>query len=100
MEARMIDVYIMFGAGLAGYLLRQQGYSLVIIMSIVLAQIVEPAYVGALGVLDGSPMELFGRPASAILIASGLLAMAVGAFWGVGRESQPDADSDGATEDE
>ena len=101
MEARMIDVYIMFGAGLAGYLLCQQGYSLVIIiMSIVLAQIVEPAYVGALGVLDGSPMELFGRPASAILIASGLLAMAVGAFWGVGRESQPDADSDGATEDE
>ncbi len=101
MQARMIDVYIMFGAGLAGYLLRQQGYSLVIIiMSIVLAQIVEPAYVGALGVLDGSPMELFGRPASAILIASGLLAMAAGAFWRVGRESLTDTDSDGATEDE
>ena len=54
LNAEMNDIYTMLGAGIAGYLLRRHGYPLaIVVLGVVLAQIGEPAFVNAVGLLEG-----------------------------------------------
>ena len=88
LDAQLRDVYVMLACGLAGYLLRLQGYPLAfIILGMVLTQIGDPAFANAVSLLDGGVLEMLQRPVSVGLIAGGLLVMATVALWKVGPSS-------------
>jgi putative tricarboxylic transport membrane protein len=70
----LLDVWVIFMAGIAGYFLRRSGYSIAgIILGVILGKIGESALVKAMQMLQYDWLGFFGRPVSAILLIAGLL---------------------------
>jgi putative tricarboxylic transport membrane protein len=70
----LLDVWVIFMAGIAGYFLRRSGYSIAgIILGVILGNIGEAALVKSMQMLHYNWLGFFGRPVSAILLIAGLL---------------------------
>ena len=70
----LLDVWVIFMAGIAGYFLRRSGYSIAgIILGVILGDIGEAALVKSMQMLHYNWLGFFGRPVSAILLIAGLL---------------------------
>jgi putative tricarboxylic transport membrane protein len=79
----LVDVWVMFLAGIAAYFLRRSGYSVAgIVLGLVLGGIGESAFVKAMQLTHYSLFALMQRPISGVLIAAGALTVA----WNIYRE--------------
>jgi putative tricarboxylic transport membrane protein len=73
----VIDVWVMYVAGIVGYLMRRSGYSMPgIVLGLILGRIGESAFVKTMQMLDYSFLGLFTRPISAILLVLTALSIA------------------------
>jgi putative tricarboxylic transport membrane protein len=71
----MIDVWVMFLAGVAGYLLKTTGYSAAgIVLGLILGELGESAFAKSMQLMDYDPAGFLERPIAAVL-----LVLAVGA---------------------
>lgn len=72
----ILDVWTMFVAGIAGYILRRRAYSLpAIVMGVILGEIGESAFSKAMIMMDYSFWGFFTRPVPAVLVILGLATM-------------------------
>jgi len=72
----LLDVWVIFLAGIAGYFLRRSGYSIAgIILGVILGNIGESALVKSMQILQYNWLGFFGRPVSAVLLIAGLLTL-------------------------
>jgi putative tricarboxylic transport membrane protein len=72
----LLDVWVMFVAGVAGYFLRRSGYSIPgIILGVILGNLGEAAFVKSMQILHYNWFAFFGRPVCAVLLAAGLLTL-------------------------
>jgi putative tricarboxylic transport membrane protein len=79
----IVDVWVMFAAGIAGYFLRRSGYSVAgIVLGLVLGDIGEAAFVKTMQLTNYSLWALMQRPICAVLIVAGLAT----ALWNAYRE--------------
>lgn len=70
----LMDVWVMFAAGIAGYFLRRTGYSVPgIILGVILGNLGESAFVKSMQMMHYSWLGFFGRPVCAILLGAALL---------------------------
>ena len=75
-RSNFTDVLVAIVAGIFGYVLRRQGYSLVpLLVGFILAPIAERSFFQALIIADGSYLTFVRRPISAILFALIVLAI-------------------------
>jgi putative tricarboxylic transport membrane protein len=76
----IIDVYTMFIAGIAGYILRRSGYSMPgIVMGVVLGQLGENSFAQSMVILDYRFLGFFDEWVSGLLVTAGLLTV----FWSI-----------------
>lgn len=69
----LLDVWVMFAAGILGYLLRRTGYSVAgIVLGVILGDLGEAAFVKSMQLLDYDVLGFFLRPISAILLVAGV----------------------------
>lgn len=79
----LVDVWVMFAAGIAGYYLRRSGYSVAgIVLGLVLGEIGEAAFVKTMQLTDYSLVTLMQRPICAVLLTIGALTV----MWNIYRE--------------
>jgi len=72
----MIDVWVMFIAGVLGYLIKSTGYSAAgIVLGLILGELGESAFAKSMQLMDFDPMGFLGRPIAAVLIGLGILAI-------------------------
>ncbi|WP_026379231.1 tripartite tricarboxylate transporter permease [Afifella pfennigii] len=72
----MIDVWVMFLAGVVGYFLRATGYSAAgIVLGLILGKLGESAFAKSMQLMDFNLLGFFERPIAAILILLGLAAI-------------------------
>ena len=72
----LLDVWVMFVAGIIGYFMRRTGYSMAgVILGVILGDLGESAYVKALQMLEYDWFRFFQRPISAILLIFALLTL-------------------------
>ncbi len=72
----VIDVWVMYVAGIVGYLMRRSGYSMPgIVLGLILGRIGESAFVKTMQMLDYSFLGLFTRPVSATLLVLTILSI-------------------------
>lgn len=65
-----VDVWVMYLAGIAGYLLRRTGYSIAgIVLGLILGEIGESSFAKSMQMLDYDILGLFTRPIAAVLLA-------------------------------
>lgn len=70
----LLDVWVMYLAGIAGFFLRRSGYSLpAVVLGLILGQLGESAFVKSMQLLNYDPLRLFTRPIAGVLIALALL---------------------------
>jgi putative tricarboxylic transport membrane protein len=70
----LLDVWVMFITGIAGYLLRRSGYSMPgIILGVILGHLGESAFVKSMQMLNYNWLGFFVRPVSAILLCIALV---------------------------
>lgn len=68
----IIDVWVMFLAGILGYFLRRTGYSAAgIVLGLILGKIGESAFSKSMQLMDYDMFGFFSRPISAMLLISG-----------------------------
>lgn len=73
----VVDVWVMFLAGIVGYLMRRSGYSMAaVVLGVILGQLGESAFIKSMQLLDYNPLNFFTRPVSAILLVLGLASLA------------------------
>jgi putative tricarboxylic transport membrane protein len=73
----MLDVWVMYLAGIGGFLLRRSGYSIPgIVLGLILGRLGESSFVKAMQLLHYRPLLLFTRPIAALLLALALLTVA------------------------
>ena len=81
LRANILDVYTMFGAGVAGFFMRRSDYSIpAVVMGVILGQIGENVFAQAMVMLDYNFLNFFTEPISAVLIAAGLATIAYNIF--------------------
>lgn len=69
----LLDVWVMFGAGMLGYILRRRGYSVAgIVLGVILGELGEAAFVKSMQLMDYDVLGFFLRPISAVLLIAGL----------------------------
>lgn len=72
----LLDVWVMFFAGIAGYFLRRSGYSMSsIVLGVILGSIGESFFVKSIQIMHYNWLGFFQRPISASLIVLGMLAI-------------------------
>jgi putative tricarboxylic transport membrane protein len=72
----LLDVWVMFVAGVAGYFLRRSGYSVPgIILGVILGNLGEAAFVKSMQMLHYNWFSFFGRPVCAVLLGAALLTL-------------------------
>ena len=72
----MVDVWVMFLAGILGYLLRRTGYSAAgIVLGLILGKLGESAFTKSMQLMDYDFFAFFGRPIAAVLLILGVLAI-------------------------
>jgi putative tricarboxylic transport membrane protein len=75
----VVDVWIMAGAGLLGYVLRKLGFELApIVLGLVLAPMLELSFRQSLAMSAGDYTIFFDRPIAAAMLAIGALLLALG----------------------
>lgn len=68
----LIDVWVMFLAGIAGYLLRRTGYSAAgIVLGLILGKLGESAFAKTMQMLDYEATQFLDRPIAAFLLLAG-----------------------------
>ncbi len=73
----VIDVVVMFIAGVAGFFLRRSGYSVAgIVLGLILGKIGEQTFAQAMQMLHFEWTGFFGRPIAGVLIVAGFLTLA------------------------
>lgn len=73
----VIDVWVMFLAGILGYFLRKTGYSPAgIVLGLILGAIGEPAFSKSMQLMDYNYAGFFMRPISALLLSAAFLVLA------------------------
>ena len=72
----MVDVWVMFLAGVVGYLLKTTGYSAAgIVLGLILGDLGESAFAKSMQLMDFDPLGFFQRPIAAVLIVLGIVAI-------------------------
>ena len=72
----MLDVMIMFLAGILGYLLRRTGFSIpAIVLGLILGKIGEQNFAQGMQMVHYDIGDYFSRPICAVLIAAGALTL-------------------------
>lgn len=72
----LLDVWTMYIAGIAGYLLRRSGYSVAgVVLGLILGQIGEASFTKAMQMLNYNPLLLFTRPIAAVLLTGGIVTL-------------------------
>jgi len=75
----VVDVWIMAGAGLVGYLLRKLDFEIApIVLGLVLAPMLELSFRQSLAMSDGDYGIFFNRPIAAVMLVIGLALLALG----------------------
>ena len=74
LRANIVDIYVMFGAGVAGFFMRRRDYSIpAVVMGVVLGQIGENVFAQAISLLDYNFFAVFKEPIAGTFIACGLI---------------------------
>jgi putative tricarboxylic transport membrane protein len=82
----ILDVWTIFVAGIAGYVLRRRGYALpAMVMGVILGQIGEEAFYQSMIMLDYDLVGYFRYPVAAVFMSLGLLTIAVNLYRQFGR---------------
>ena len=82
----LVDVWVMFVAGIVGYFLRRSGYSVAgIVLGLVLGEIGEAAFVKTMQLTDYSLAAFLARPLCGALVALGVIML----LWNVYAELRP-----------
>ena len=77
----VLDVMVMFGAGIIGFLLRRTGYSIPgIVLGLILGKIGEQNYAQGMQMVHYDMTTYFSRPICTILIIAGTLTLAAGVY--------------------
>ncbi len=77
----VLDVMVMFGAGIIGFLLRRTGYSIPgIVLGLILGKIGEQNFAQGMQMVHYDLGTYFSRPICLILIAAGALTLATGLY--------------------
>jgi len=77
----VLDVMIMFGAGIIGFLLRRSGYSIPgIVLGIILGKIGEQNFAQGMQMVHYDIVEYLSRPICLLLIVAGLLTLLTGVY--------------------
>ncbi len=75
----LVDVWVMFLAGIIGYLLRRTGYSAAgIVLGLILGKLGESAFSKSMQLMDYDIFAFFTRPIAAVLLVLGLAAILSG----------------------
>ena len=81
LRANILDVYTMFGAGVAGFFMRRSDYSIpAVVMGVILGQIGENVFAQAMVMIDYNFLNFFTEPISAVLIGGGLATITYNIF--------------------
>jgi putative tricarboxylic transport membrane protein len=84
----LVDVWVMYIAGIVGYLLRRSGYSMAgIVLGVILGRIGESAFVKSAQMFEYDLWQFSTRPISAVLIILGALSLS----WSIFRALRPKA---------
>lgn len=85
----VFDLYMMFGIGILGFMLRRSGFPLApIVLGLVLERLIETQFLRALVGSRGDWLVFVNRPITAIILALAvliLLAPLIGRFWRIAR---------------
>ena len=77
----VLDVIVMFSAGIIGFLLRRSGYSIPgIVLGIILGKIGEQNFAQGMQMVHYDPLTYFSRPICTILILAGAMTLFVGIY--------------------
>ena len=77
----VLDVMVMFGAGIIGFLLRRSGYSIPgIVLGIILGKIGEQNFAQGMQMVHYDLLTYLSRPVCLILIIAGLLTLLSGIY--------------------
>ena len=77
----MVDVWVMFIAGVVGYFLRRSGYSMpCLILGVILGDIGESFFVKSIQLMHYNWLGFLQRPISAVLIIAGIGAVALNVY--------------------
>ena len=72
----LVDVWVMFLAGILGYLLRRTGYSAAgIVLGLILGKLGEGAFSKSMQLMDYDWLGFFERPIAAALLVAGAVAL-------------------------
>jgi len=72
----LVDVWVMFLAGIVGYFLRRTGYSAAgIVLGLILGKLGESAFTKSMQLMDYDFFGFFTRPISAVLLVLGIAAL-------------------------
>ena len=72
----LVDVWVMFLAGILGYLLRKTGYSAAgIVLGLILGKLGESAFSKSMQLMDYNWLGFFERPIAAALLVLGIIAL-------------------------
>ncbi len=81
LRANILDVYTMFGAGVAGFFMRRSDYSIpAVVMGVILGQIGENVFAQAMVMIDYNFLNFFTEPISAVLIGGGMATITYNIF--------------------
>ncbi|MGI9416340.1 MAG: tripartite tricarboxylate transporter permease [Geminicoccaceae bacterium] len=71
-----VDIWVMYLAGIAGFLLRRSGYSVAgIVMGLILGKLGESSFTKSMQLLNYEPSALFARPIAAFLLTAAALTL-------------------------
>tara|TARA_B100001559_G_C16300155_1_gene529237 strand:- start:477 stop:782 length:306 start_codon:yes stop_codon:yes gene_type:complete len=77
----VLDVMIMFGSGIIGFLLRRSGYSIPgIVLGIILGKIGEQNFAQGMQMVHYDIFEYLSRPICLLLIIAGFLTLLTGVY--------------------
>ena len=83
----VIDVWVMFIAGAAGYFLRRSGYSMAgIVLGVILGRIGESAFVKSAQIFRYDLTQFFARPICAALISLAVISLGVSIYRALRRD--------------
>ncbi len=71
-----VDIWVMYLAGIAGFLLRRSGYSVAgIVMGLILGKLGESSFTKSMQLLKYDPIALFSRPIAGLLLTVAILTL-------------------------
>ena len=72
----VVDVWVMYLAGILGYFMRRSGYSMAgVVLGVILGKIGESNFIKSMQMLDYNPVGFIGRPISFVLLTLAVLTL-------------------------